>query len=273
MILPRTHLQAFGGYGFGLNGDKTFISTTLHQELGEWVDLRIGYSVYDLSTPAHRLGLGLSLNLGPIQLFGSVNDILGIVNYGTTQVTSGMFGVNINIGRRKDRDYDEVPDNQDSCFKTYGVISNNGCPYGFLGSSMTYSEEENSEEELNIESIEADVTEIESSGVMELEKPEDAPAAETEETLTDEEMMVSDNIPTEEVTKNEPSIDSVSISNDIVEIDSNSTDTTRKLIDSTGSSIQSVGNKTEVKKEGTPSKPKSDSKVIIKKELEELMKR
>jgi len=108
---------------------------------------------------------------------------------------------------------------------------------------------------------------------MELEKPEDAPAAETEETLTDEEMMVSDNIPTEEVTKNEPSIDSVSISNDIVEIDSNSTDKTRKLIDSTGSSIQSVSNKTEVKKEGTPSKPKSDSKVIIKKELEELMKR
>jgi len=88
--------------------------------------------------------------------------------------------------------------------------------------------------------------------------------------------MVSDNIPTEEVTKNEPSIDSVSISNDIVELDSNltySTDTTRKLTDSTGSSIQSVGNKTEVKKEGTPSKPKSDSKVIIKKELEELMKR
>ena len=274
LILPRTHLQAFGGYGFGINGDKSFISTTIHQELGEWVDLRIGYSVYDLSTPAHRLGLGLSLNLGPIQLFGSVNDILGIVNYGTTQVTSGMFGVNINIGRRKDRDYDEVPDKQDSCYKTYGVISNNGCPYGYLGSSMTYSEEENSAQELEIESVEADVTEFESPEVMELEKPEDAPlAAENEETLTDEELMVSDNIPTEEVTKNEPSIDSGSISNNIVEKDSNSTDTTRKLIDSTVSSIQSAGNKTEVKKEGTPSKPKSDSKVIIKKELEELMKR
>ena len=133
------------------------------------------------------------------------------------------------------------------------------------------------EVKLKIESIEADVTEIESSEVMELEKPEDAPkAGETEETLTDEEMMVSDNIPTEEVTKNEPTVDSVSISNDIVEIDSNltySTDKTRKLIDSTGSSIQSAGNKTEVKKEGTPSKPKSDSKAIIKKELEELMKR
>jgi len=276
MLMPRTRVQAFGGYGFGLNGDKTFMSTTLHQELGEWVDLRVGYSVYDLYNPAHRVGLGLSFNLGPLQLFGSVDNLLSIVSYGTTQVTSGTFGVNFNIGSRKDRDYDEVPDKRDSCYKTYGVISNNGCPYGFLGSSMTYSEEENSAQELEIESVEAEVTEFESPEVMELEKPEDAPAAETEETLTDEEMMVSDNIPTEEVTKNEPTVDSVSISNDIIEIDSNltySTDTTRKLIDSTGSSIQSAGNKTEVKKEGTPSKPKSDSKAIIKKELEELMKR
>ncbi len=277
LILPRTHLQAFGGYGFGINGDKSFISTTVHQELGEWVDLRIGYSVYDLSTPAHRLGLGLSFNLGPLQLFGSVDNLLSIVSYGTTQVTSGTFGVNINIGRRKDRDYDEVPDKRDSCNKTYGVISNNGCPYGFLGSSMTYSEEENSAQELEIESVEADVTEFESPEVMELEKPEDAPmAAETEESLTDEELMVSDNIPTEKVTKNEPSLDRVSISNDIVKIDSiltTSTDTTRKLIDSTGSSIQSEGNNIEVKKEGTPSNPKSDSKAIIKKEIEELMKR
>jgi hypothetical protein len=77
-----------------------------------------------------------------LQIFGSVNDVLGIVNYGTATATSGMIGVNINIGTRKDRDYDEVPDKRDSCFETFGVISNDGCPYGFLGGSMNYDETE-----------------------------------------------------------------------------------------------------------------------------------
>lgn len=142
LLRPRTHLQAFGGYGFGMSGDKIFLSTTVHQELGEWVDLRVGYSLFDIDNPSHRLGLGLSLNLGPLQIFGSVNDVLGIINYGTATATSGMIGVNINIGRRKDRDYDEVPDKRDSCFKTFGVLSNDGCPYGFLGGSMNYDEAE-----------------------------------------------------------------------------------------------------------------------------------
>ena len=161
LLLPRTHIQAFGGYGFGINGDKSFISTTLHQELGEWVDLRVGYSLYDVANPVHRVGLGLSLNLGPLQIFGSVNDILGIVNYGTSNVTSGMVGVNINIGRRKDRDYDEVPDKRDSCYKTFGVISNDGCPYGFLGGSMSYDQEalETTTEEIDIAAPSDEATE------------------------------------------------------------------------------------------------------------------
>ena len=161
LLMPRTHIQAFGGYGFGINGDKSFISTTLHQELGEWIDLRVGYSLYDVANPVHRLGLGLSLNLGPLQIFGSVNDILGIVNYGTSNVTSGMVGVNINIGRRKDRDYDEVPDKRDSCYKTFGVISNDGCPYGFLGGSMSYDQEalETTTEEIDIAAPSDEATE------------------------------------------------------------------------------------------------------------------
>jgi hypothetical protein len=146
-LLPRTQLQAVVGHGFGINGDKTFMSANIHQEIGEWIDLRVGYSFYDFSAPAHRLGLGLSLNLGPIQIFGSVNDILSIVSYGNATTASGMIGLNINIGCRKDRDYDDVPDKRDSCRKTFGVISNNGCPYGFLGESMNNEDESASETE------------------------------------------------------------------------------------------------------------------------------
>ena len=72
-----------------------------------------------------------------------------------------MVGVNINIGRRKDRDYDEVPDKRDSCYKTFGVISNDGCPYGLLGGSMSYdqAELEKSAEEFEIAAPSEEATE------------------------------------------------------------------------------------------------------------------
>ncbi len=170
LLFPRTHIQAFGGYGFGIHGDKSFISTSVHQEVGEWIDLRIGYSLYDFENPSHRVGLGISLNLGPIQVFTAVNDVLGIVNYGSMQHTSGTIGMNINIGRRKDRDYDEIPDKQDSCFKTFGVISNDGCPYGFLGGSMTYDETEEVPQESSEESTEINIIEVEENAETEPKK-------------------------------------------------------------------------------------------------------
>lgn len=196
LLFPRTHIQAFGGYGFGINGDKTFISSTIHQELGEWVDLRVGYSLYDMSNPIHRIGLGLSLNLGPIQLFGSVNDLLGIVNYGSASVTSGMIGLNINIGRRKDRDYDEVPDKSDSCYKTFGVISNDGCPYGFLGGSMLYNE---SEEIAPVETVIVAPAEEATEEVSEISSNEE-PKETIESSKKEEPTTESESIPSEEKT-------------------------------------------------------------------------
>ena len=131
-VTPRTQVQAFGGYGYGAKGDKGFVSTSIHQELGEWVDVRVGYSLYDFTAPSNRLSLGMSLNLGPLQIFGSVNNVLSIVNFGTTKATSGMVGMNINIGRCKDKDYDDIPDTKDSCATSFGLFKNNGCPDAFV---------------------------------------------------------------------------------------------------------------------------------------------
>jgi hypothetical protein len=133
---PRTYVQLVGGFGFGAKGDKSFVSASFHKELGEFVDVRINYAMYDFSDLQNRLGLGLSLNLGPIQLYGSVNNVMSAVNYFATQSVSGTVGLNINIGTWKDKDNDMVPDKRDSCVSKFGVISNNGCPYGFLGESM-----------------------------------------------------------------------------------------------------------------------------------------
>ena len=166
-LLPRTYVQLVGGYGYGVTGDKSFVSTSFHQELGEFVDLRVNYTYYDFNTPVQRLGLGTSLNLGPLQIWASVNDILGVIDIGKASTASGAVGLNINIGTWKDRDNDMVPDKRDSCYRTFGSVTNNGCPLGFLGESMNYEEEEAVEIEESAEEIKEETEEVESATTVE----------------------------------------------------------------------------------------------------------
>jgi hypothetical protein len=132
----RTNVQMLFGTGFGVLGNKSFISTGLHQELGEIFDIRANYTLYDFSFPQHRLGVGASLNLGVIQPYFNISDIYGAADYGNASTVAASFGLNFMIGMNKDKDNDGVPDKRDSCRKVFGVLSNNGCPYGFLGESM-----------------------------------------------------------------------------------------------------------------------------------------
>lgn len=162
---PRTLVQVFGGVGYGVKGDKAFVSTSIHQELNEFVDLRLSYSYFDPAGIAnHRVGLGMSLNLGPLQAFFALNDILAPINYGSTTGISGMAGVNINIITWKDRDHDMTPDRKDSCRKVYGVLSNKGCPYGFLGKSM------NGEEEITEDAVPLDKNEPSTEAIPAVEE-------------------------------------------------------------------------------------------------------
>ena len=137
----RTTLQLVGGYGFGFNGDKAFVSAAVHQELGEIFDIRASYCKYDFQNSQNRVSVGMSLNLGVIQPYFNINDAWGAAQYAYGNTVSGTMGLNIYIGTRKDRDNDGVPDKRDSCRKVFGVLSNNGCPYGFLGESMNGEEE------------------------------------------------------------------------------------------------------------------------------------
>ncbi len=137
----RTNLQLVGGYGFGFNGDKAFVSAAVHQELGEIFDVRASYCKYDFQNSQNRVSLGMSLNLGVIQPYFNINDAWGAAEYAYTNTISGTMGLNIYIGTQKDKDNDGVPDKRDSCRKVFGVLSNNGCPYGFLGESMNGEEE------------------------------------------------------------------------------------------------------------------------------------
>ncbi len=137
----RTNIQLVGGYGFGYTGDKAFVSAAVHQEIGEIFDIRASYCKYDFQNSQNRVSVGMSLNLGVIQPYFNINDAWGATEYAHTNNISGTMGLNIYIGTQKDRDNDGVPEKRDSCRKVFGVMSNNGCPYGFLGESMNNEEE------------------------------------------------------------------------------------------------------------------------------------
>ncbi|MFM2424534.1 MAG: hypothetical protein RL747_78 [Bacteroidota bacterium] len=139
-LSPRTYFQFVYGGGYGVKGDKSFTSINAHKELGEWVDLRLSYTLYDFSNAQHNVGVGMSMNLGPIQPWISLNNVSGLMAYDNSHYQSIRVGLNINIGQRKDTDGDGVRDKSDSCYKTYGARSNNGCELGYLGGKMNYDE-------------------------------------------------------------------------------------------------------------------------------------
>jgi len=139
-LSPRTYFQFVYGGGYGIKGNKSFTSINAHKELGEWVDLRLSYTLYDFNDAQHNVGVGVSMNLGPIQPWISLNNVSGLINYDKSHFQSVRFGLNINIGQRKDTDGDGVSDKADSCYKTFGARSNNGCELGYLGGKMDYDE-------------------------------------------------------------------------------------------------------------------------------------
>lgn len=137
-VTPRTYLQLVGGTGFGLNGDKSFVSINAHQELWEVVDLRLGITRYDFKNPTNTVSVGASLNMGPFQPWFNVSTSGFISAIDDVRYFNMRLGFNLNIGWCKDRDNDGIKDRKDSCRKTFGARSNNGCPLGYLGGSMKY---------------------------------------------------------------------------------------------------------------------------------------
>ncbi|MFM8994873.1 MAG: hypothetical protein ACKOI1_01335, partial [Bacteroidota bacterium] len=138
---------------------------------GEWVDLRLSYSLYDFNQAQHNVGVGVSLNLGPIQPWISINNISGLTAYDQSHFQSMRFGLNINIGTRKDSDGDGVRDKSDSCHLTFGARSNNGCELGYLGGKMNY-------DDIDTDSVMADPiivpSAVETTPAAEERKPSDS---------------------------------------------------------------------------------------------------
>ncbi len=122
-VTPRTYFQVVGGTGFGLNGDKSFLTVNAHQELWELVDLSVGLTRFDFQNPTHTLTVGASLNMVPFQPWFNVNTSGIIASPGDVRYVSVRLDFNLNIGWCKDRDNDGVKDRKDSCYKFSSILN------------------------------------------------------------------------------------------------------------------------------------------------------
>lgn len=116
------------------------------QRVGKWLTAQMAYSVIDRNF--RNLGVGLSLNGGPVQFYVATDNILaGVVDRmeiedndnGTTN-TSFVYpsyartmqvhtGINLTLGNKeKDTDGDGIVDKKDDCPEVPGIAAFNGCP-------------------------------------------------------------------------------------------------------------------------------------------------
>ncbi len=132
------------------------LALSFNQRLGRWLNYSISYSMYNRSY--NNFGLGLGLNLGPIQLYMVSDNVLGAIFPQNTKNIHLHFGVNLTFGRgkkaneskieksednkdkstkltsptlkpnKKDTDGDGIPNKIDLCPKIPGTLEFKGCP-------------------------------------------------------------------------------------------------------------------------------------------------
>ena len=113
-------------------------------KLDRYLTGSINYAIYNRSFL--NLGLGLSLNAGPIQLYAVSDNLLGILIYQNYTIKNGgttrditypgnaknanlRVGLNLTIGRKPlDKDKDGINDKKDACPDIAGLAEFSGCP-------------------------------------------------------------------------------------------------------------------------------------------------
>lgn len=103
------------------------LSLSFNQKIGRWLNYSVSYSMYNRSF--NNIGLGIGLNLGPIQLYLVSDNVLGAIFPQNTKNVHLHAGINLTIGRaKKDSDKDGVDDKKDKCPDIPGTAAFDGCP-------------------------------------------------------------------------------------------------------------------------------------------------
>ncbi len=116
------------------------LTLSYNQSVGRWLNASVSYSM--VNRGYNNVGLGVSANLGPVQLYAAADNILAtrltsFNDNGSTQfayptnstTTHVHVGLNLTFGReRRDTDKDGISDRKDACPDVFGLKEFKGCP-------------------------------------------------------------------------------------------------------------------------------------------------
>jgi outer membrane protein OmpA-like peptidoglycan-associated protein len=103
------------------------LAFSYNQRVGRWLSASASYAMYNRSY--RNIGLGLSLNAGPVQLYAATDNVVGIFLPQDVKNIHFHAGLNLTFGRPpNDRDKDGIPDKKDACPTVPGIKEFNGCP-------------------------------------------------------------------------------------------------------------------------------------------------
>jgi len=103
------------------------LSLSYYTQLGRTLGLSASYNIINKSY--NNVGVGMSLNLGAMQLYATTDNVLAIPYYKSAQNAHVHAGLVWTFGRKpKDKDKDGIADKVDDCPLISGLAQFNGCP-------------------------------------------------------------------------------------------------------------------------------------------------
>ena len=105
---------------------RAAMTLSYNYRLRKWIGFSANYSIYNRSFA--NVGVGLSLNLWPIQGYVMMDNVLAPFMLQNTKNVHFRAGINLTFGCSNDRDGDGIPDNKDDCVDTPGLPEFKGCP-------------------------------------------------------------------------------------------------------------------------------------------------
>ncbi len=127
--LPKHRMAFLYGNGLGVRNNVTLISFSEYFDLNQYVQFYGSYSRYFSPNKEHILNLGFSVQGVGLNLYGQLNNVVGILQPALTHhYYSAQLGVGFNFVKNLDKDRDDIPDHRDNCPDVYGVPRYKGCP-------------------------------------------------------------------------------------------------------------------------------------------------
>jgi outer membrane protein OmpA-like peptidoglycan-associated protein len=103
------------------------LALSYNQRVGRWFSASVSWSAYNRS--ATNIGLGFSINTGPVQFYVASDNILAPLIPDKSKNAHIHFGTNLTFGRpKRDKDKDGITDKKDDCPSVPGVAEFKGCP-------------------------------------------------------------------------------------------------------------------------------------------------